>query len=335
MGMTKEEKAAVLLLSLDEDVAADVMRNLAPDEIRRVGKCMTGLSGVANEDVGSVAREFCSLAEEKGNRIMSVKGSVVESIVLKALGDVKGAELLKIIEDGSFLMESPIIENLRNTDTQILIDATKMEHPQTIALILAHLRPEQTSEIMEQFSPDKQEDIARRIATLGSVPREFMEDMAKTLESEMVAEKDSGEQIGGVKMIAEILNRMSRSNENRILDSFEKTNADLAADIRSLMFTFDDIFKLDDRSMRILLEAVDREVLACALKIIDSEMREKVFKNMSKRAAGMLREDIEVMPPKRLSEVESDQKTIIETAKRLEAEEKITITTGHEEDVFV
>jgi len=335
MGMTKEEKAAVLLLSLDEEVAADVMRNLAPDEIRRVGKCMTGLSGVANEDIGSVAREFCSLAEEKGNRIMSVQGSVVESIVLKALGDVKGAELLKIIEDGSFLMESPIIENLRNTDTQILIDATKMEHPQTIALILAHLRPEQTSEIMEQFSPDKQEDIARRIATLGSVPREFMEDMAKTLESEMVAEKDSGEQIGGVKMIAEILNRMSRSNENRILDSFEKTNADLAADIRNLMFTFDDIFKLDDRSMRILLEAVDREVLACALKIIDSEMREKILKNMSKRAAGMLREDIEVMPPRRLSEVEKNQKMIIETAKRLEDEEKITIAVGHEEDVFV
>jgi flagellar motor switch protein FliG len=151
----------------------------------------------------------------------------------------------------------------------------------------------------------------------------------------MVAEKDSGEQVGGVKMLAEILNRMSRSNENRILESFEKSNADLAADIRNLMFTFDDIFKLDDRSMRILLEEIDREVLACALKIIDSEMREKIFKNMSKRAAGMLREDIEVMPPRRLSEVEKDQKTIIETAKRLEDEEKITITVGHEDDVFV
>jgi flagellar motor switch protein FliG len=335
MGMSKEEKAAVLLLSLDEDVAAEVMRNLAPDEIRRVGKCMSGLSGIANEDVGSVAREFCSLAEEKGNRIMSVRGSVVENIVLKALGDVKGKELIKIIEDGSFLMESPIIENLRNTDTQILIDSIKMEHPQTIALLLAHLRPEQTSEIMEQFSPEKQEDIARRIATLGSVPREFMEDMARTLETEMVAERDSGEQIGGVKMIAEILNRMSRSNENRILESFEKTNADLAAEIRNLMFTFDDIFKLDDRSMRILLEAVDREALACSLKIIDSEMREKIFKNMSKRAAGMLKEDIEVMPPRRLSEVEKSQKMIIETAKKLEDEEKITIAVGHEEDVFV
>jgi len=335
MGMTKEEKAAVLLLALDEEVAADVMKNLAPDEIRRVGKCMTGLSGVANEDVGSIAREFCSLAKEKGNRIMSVQGSAVENIVLKALGEIKGKELLKTIEDGSFLLESPTIENLRNTDTRILIDSTKMEHPQTTALILAHLRPEQTSEIMEEFSPDKQEDIARRIATLGSVPRDFMEDMARTLESEMVAERDSGEQIGGVKMLAEILNRMSQSNENRILESIEKANADLAADIRNLMFTFDDILKLDDRSMRILLEDVDREALACALKIIDSEMREKVFKNMSKRAAGILKEDIEVMPPKRLSEVEKNQKTIIETAKRLESEEKITITVGNEDDVFV
>ncbi len=335
MSMTKEEKAAVLLLSLDEDVAASIMKNLAPGEIRRIGKCMTGLSGVANEDVGSIAREFCSLAESKGSRIMSVKGSAVENIVMKALGDVKGAALLKTIEEGSFLMESPVIENLRNTNTQTLIDSTKMEHPQTIALILAHLRPEQTSEIMEQFPPDKQEDIAKRIATLGSVPREFMKDMARTLESEMVAEKDRGEQIGGVKMIAEILNRMSRSDENRILESFEETNADLATDIRNLMFTFDDIFDLDDRSLKVLLEAVDRESLAVALKIVDSNMREKIFKNMSKRAAEMLREDIEVMPPKRLSEVETNQKTIIDTAKRLEAEEKITISTGHEEDVFV
>ncbi len=335
MGMTKEEKAAVLLLSLDEEVAADVMKNLASDEIRRVGKCMAALSGVANEDVGSVAREFCSLAKEKGNRIMSAQGSAVENIVLKALGEVKGKELLKTIEDGSFLMESPIIETLRNTDTRVLIDSTKMEHPQTMALILAHLRPEQTSEIMEGFSPDKQEDIAKRIATLGGVPREFIEDMARTLESEMISARDSGEEIGGVKMLAEILNRMSRSNENRILEAIEKANADLAADIRNFMFTFDDIFKLDDRSMRILLEDVDREVLACALKIVDSELREKIFKNMSKRAAGMLREDIEVMPPKRLSEVEKNQKTIIETTKRLEDEEKITTATGHEDDVFV
>jgi len=335
MGMTKEEKAAVLLLSLDEEVAADVMRNLAPDEIRRIGRSMTGLNGVANEDVGSIAREFCSLAREKGNRIMSVQGSAVKNIVLKALGETKGKELLKTIEDGGSLIENPIIENLRNTDTRILIDFTKMEHPQTTALILAHLRPEQTSEIMEQFSPDKQEDIARRIATLGSVPREFMEDMARTLESGMVAERDSGEQIGGAKMLAEILNRMSQANENRILESIEKTNADLAGDIRNLMFTFDDIFKLDDRSVRMLLEEVDREILACALKIIDSEMREKIFKNMSKRAGDMLREDIEVMPPKRLSEVEKNQKTIIETARRLEAEEKITIAVGNEDDMFV
>jgi len=335
MGMSGEEKAAALLLSLDEEVAADVMKNLAPDEIKRVGKCMAGLSGVANEDIGRVAREFCLLAKEKDSEIKPVRGSVVESIALKALGEVKGKELLKTNEDRKLLIEDPIIENLRNTDTRILIDSTKMEHPQTVALLLAHLRPEQTAEIMEQFPPDKQEDIAKRIATLGSVPREFMEDMVRTLESEMTEERGNGEQIGGVKMLAEILNRMSQSNENRILESIEEANAELAADVRNLMFTFDDIFKLDDISMRVLLEAIDREVLACALKIIDSEMREKIFKNMSKRAAGMLKEDIEVMPPKRLSEVEKNQKTIIETAKKLKDEEKITISVGNEDDILI
>jgi len=333
--MTQEEKAAVLLLSLEEDVAADVMRNLAPDEIRHIGKCMNGLRGITNEDMGSVSREFCSLAEEKGNRVTSVRDSAVENILLKALGESKGRELIKTIEGGSSLMESPIIENLRNTNTRILIDSIKMEHPQTIALLLAHLRPEQTFEIMEQFPPDKQEDIAKRIATLESVPLEFMEDMARTLESEMGAERDSGEEIGGIRMVAEILNRMSRSNGNRILESIEEANAQIATDIRSIMLTFDDILKLDDRSMRILLEDIDGAVLACALKIIDSEMREKIFKNMSKRAAGMLREDIEIMSPKRLSEVEKNQKMIIETAKRLEDEEKITIAVGNQEDVFV
>ncbi|MBW2647639.1 MAG: flagellar motor switch protein FliG [Deltaproteobacteria bacterium] len=335
MGMSGEEKAAALLLSLDEEVAADVMKRLAPDEIRRVGKYMAGLSEVANEDIGIVAREFCLLAKEKDNGIMSVRGSLVEGVASKALGEVKGKKLLKTNEDKKLFIESPIIENLRNTDTRMLINSTKMEHPQTVALLLAHLRPEQTAEIMEQFPPDKQEDIAKRIATLGSVPREFMEDMVRTLESEMIGKRDSGEQIGGARMLAEILNRMSQSNENRILESIEDTNAELAADIRNLMFTFDDILELDNVSMRVLLEAIDREVLACALKIIDSEMRGKIFKNMSKRAAEMLKEDIEVMPPKRLSEVEKNQRTIIETAKKLKDEEKITIAVGNEDDILV
>jgi len=335
MGMSGEEKAAALLLSLDEEVAADVMKNLAPDDIRRVGKCMAELRDMPNEDIGAVAREFCLFAREREDEVTSARNNLVEGVASKALGNGKRGKLLKADEDKKLLTEDPSIENLRNTDIRLLIDSTKREHPQTVALLLAHLKPETTAEIMEQFPPEKQEDIAKRIATLGSVPHEFIDDMVKTLEAEIIDERGSGEQIGGAKMLAEVLNRMSQSSENRILESIEEANVELATDVRNLMFTFDDILKLDDVSMRVLLEAVDREVLACALKIIDGEMREKIFKNMSKRAAEMLKEDIEVMPPKRLSEVEKNQRTIIETAKRLKNEEKITIAVGNEDDILV
>ena len=333
--MTKEEKAAMLLLSLDEEVAADVMRNLAPAEVKRVGKRMNSLTGISNEDMEHVAREFCVLAREKGNRIISFQDNVVENIVLKALGKDRGREFIKAIEDESFSSDSPIIEKLRNADPKFLMDFTRMEHPQTIALILAHLRPEQAAEILENLPPDRQKDIVERIVTLGSVPREFMEEMVKTLESEIILGSDSEEQVGGVSMMAGILNRISQSSEKAILKSLEEADPDLATEIKALMFTFDDIFKLDDKSMKMLLAEVKREDLARALKIVDDEMKKKVFKNMSKRAAEMLREDMEVMPPTRLSEVESSQQAIIKIAKRLESEGKIAFTGSGKEDVFV
>ena len=333
--MTKEEKAAMLLLSLDEEVAADVMRNLAPAEVKRVGKRMNSLTGISNEDMEHVAREFCVLAREKGKGIISFQDNVVENIVVKALGEDRGREFIKAIEDESFSSDSPIIEKLRNADPKFLMDCTRMEHPQTTALILAYLRPEQAAEILENLPPDRQKDIVERIVTLGSVPREFMEEMARTLESEIILGSDSEEQVGGVSMMAEILNRISQSSEKAILKSLEEADPDLATEIKALMFTFDDIFKLDDKSMKMLLAEVKREDLARALKIVDDEMKKKVFKNISKRAAEMLREDMEVMPPTRLSEVETSQQAIIEIVKKLESEGKIAFTGSGEEDVFV
>jgi flagellar motor switch protein FliG len=333
--MINEEKAAVLLLSLDEEVAADVMRNLAPAEVKSVGKRMNSLTGISNEDMEHVAREFCVLAREKGKRIISFQDNVVENIVVKALGEDRGREFIKAIEDENFSSDSPIIEKLRNADPKFLMDFTRQEHPQTTSLILAHLRPEQAAKILENLPPDRQKDIVERIVTLGSVPREFMEEMAKTLESEIVFGRDSEEQVGGVSMMAEILNSINQSSEKAILKSLEEADPDLATEIKSLMFTFDDIFKLDDKSMKMLLAEVKREDLARALKIVDDDMKKKVFKNISKRAAEMLRENIEVMPPIRLSEVESSQQAIIKIAKRLESEGKIAFTESGKEDVFV
>ena len=333
--LTDEEKAAVLLLSLKKDVAVNVIKHLGPNEVKRVGMCMKNLTSISDEEIEYASKEFCAVAQGKGSKSLSVHSDLAESIIMQALGDIKGAEFMKAIEDERYSSDSPIIEKLREANPGMLMDFTKREHPQTIALMLAHLKPDQAAKILENLPSENQEDIVKRIATLKSVSREFMGEMTKALESEIVVERDTGEHIGGVEMMAEILNRMSRASEKVILTSLEKASPDLTNEIKNFMFSFDDIFKLDNRSIRLLLEEVDREDLALALKIGDDEMKEKVFKNMSKRAAGMLREDISVLPPTRLSVVEKSQKAIVDVAKKLEAEDKITMATGHEEDVLV
>ncbi|MDQ5988339.1 MAG: Flagellar motor switch protein FliG [Syntrophus sp. SKADARSKE-3] len=179
-------------------------------------------------------------------------------------------------------------------------------------------------------------EITKRMATLKSVPYEFIEEVAKTLEKQILVGGSSDQQLGGVRMIAEILNTMSRTNESAIMTSLEDADPELAAQIRNLMFNFDDVLKLDDKSIQEMLREVSTEDLARALKVVDETARQKIFRNMSKRGAEMLKEDIEMMPPIRLSEVESSQRNIVEVTKRLETEGKIVISRGGESsDEFV
>jgi flagellar motor switch protein FliG len=177
-------------------------------------------------------------------------------------------------------------------------------------------------------------EIVRRMASLKSVPTDLIEDVAQTLESELIAGAASEKEIGGVRLMAEILNRMNRTSESAIISSLDGSDPELAAEIRGLMFTFDDILKLDDRSMQELLREVSSEDLAKALKVVVVESREKVFKNMSKRGADMLKEDIEMMPPIRLSDVEKSQRAILDICKRLEGEGRIQLAR-EEGDAFV
>jgi flagellar motor switch protein FliG len=332
--MNSEEKAAILLLSLDEEHAAEIMKNLRSAEVRRISRYMSRITSISASDFQEVAKEFCDLAKEKGG-ILSVKEDVARNIVLRALGaEQAGSILTALAGDKDKFGENPIFEKLRDIDPRLLRDFTKMEHPQTIALILAHLRPEQAAEIMESLSPEMQIEIVRRMASLKSVPTDLIEDVAQTLESELITSAASEREIGGVKLMAEILNRMNRTSESAIISSLDGSDPELAAEIRGLMFTFDDILKLDDRSIQELLREVSSEDLAKALKVVVAESREKVFKNMSKRGADMLKEDIEMMPPIRLSDVEKSQRAILDTCKRLEAEGRIQLLR-EEGDAFV
>ncbi len=334
--MTNQEKAAIVLMTLDEEVAARIVRNLGPDEIKTLGLHMNRLGNVTSEEIQRAAGDFCMLAKEYGKTGISFGGGNIRSILVKAVGEERAAKVMQGIQNETFKPSvNPIIEKLRDIEPQIILDFTKAEHPQTIALILAHLRPEQTANILENLSDKVRIDVVRRMATLQSVPHDFIDDMAKTLESELITGSTSEQHFGGADMVADILNKMNRASESAILELLDESHPDLATDIRNLMFTFDDMFDLDDRSMREILQQIDGDDLTRALKVVDEDRRELFFSNMSKRGAEMLKDDIDIMPPTRLSEVEESQRKIIEVVKRLEGEGKIQISRGDEGDTFV
>jgi flagellar motor switch protein FliG len=330
--MTGEEKAAILLLSLDENMAANVMKNLRPSEIRRLGKQMSRVTNIPADMINNVAKEFCTLAKEQGGMI-SVRDGAPKNLVVMALGEKDAQTILSEVENSA--ADNPIIEKLHDIDPKVMAEFTRTEHPQTIALILVHLKPEKAAQVLEHFSPAIQYEISRRMATLKSVPREFIEEVAKTLEKELIIGGTSDQQLGGVELMAVILNRMNRSTENAIMTSLEDSDPELASQIRNFMFNFDDVLKLDDKSLQELMKDVSSEDLSRALKLVDESMREKIFKNMSKRGAEMLREEISLMPPIRLSEVEASQRKIVDITKKLEAEGRIVILRGDEKDGFV
>jgi flagellar motor switch protein FliG len=332
-----EEKVAVLLLSLDEELAAKVMKNFSPSEIELIGKQMSRLNSVSLEEVNNVAKEFCTLARQKGG-VLPVHGDALKNLIVKAAGEETAHDILTSIERTAGKgkpYSNPLIQKLQEIDPQILMDFTRTEHPQTIALILSYVGAEQAANILETLSPEMQGDIVKRMATLKSVPHEVIEDIAKTLEKEIIVGGISDLQPGGITMVAEVMNRMNRNTENAVMKSLDDAVPEIAAEIRKKMFTFEDILKLDDRSIQELLREVTTEDLGRALKIVDEEMRAVIFRNMSKRGAEMLKEDIEMMPPIRLSEIEKSQRMIIDAAKKLESEGKLVLGRGEGGDQFV
>jgi flagellar motor switch protein FliG len=331
--MINEEKAAIMLLALDEDLAAGVMKNLRPSEIKRIGKYMNRITTIPSETMNTVAKEFIILAKEKGGSL-SVGDDSIKNIITKALGEKNAQEMMLEVTNNN-PSDNLITDKLRDIDPKILMEFTKTEHPQTIAMILAHMSPEQAAIMLEGFSVPMQIEITKRMSSLKSVSHEFLEDVAKTLEKELITENSNDQHVGGVKFMSEILNRMTRTCENTILASLEDEDAELAAQLKGFMFTFEDVLKIDDKSFQELLREISKEDLSKAMKMIDESMRGKIYRNMSKRGAEMLKEDIEMMPPIRLSEVEASQRTILDITKKLEAEGRIMILRGGEQDSFV
>ncbi|WP_028587495.1 flagellar motor switch protein FliG [Desulfocurvus vexinensis] len=324
-------KTAILLLAMGEKFTADVFKRLERSEIAMISKAMVEMETIPKEQVEEVLREFHHQLLVNAEMLMGGPEQV-KKLLMKNLD----SETAKYILDLLDLDAGPApFRELENVSPRILSQILRNEHPQTLALILGHLHPEQAAELLQQLPAGVRPEILMRLARLEAVAEEMLMEVDKVLQSQLIAMGGKeGKKVGGVQAVAEILNAVDRATEEEVLSEIEEESSQMAEDIRNLMFVFEDIKALDDRSIRELLKEVSNEDLTKALKGGTEDLQEKFFKNLSERASAMIREDLEIMGPVRLSEVESAQQNIVKIVRRLEAEGRIMIGRGGG-DVFV
>jgi flagellar motor switch protein FliG len=324
--LSGEQKAAILLRAIGEEAAAQVMKNLDPKEIRKLGTFMTDTAHITQEEEQSVMGDF-EKASASGE--VSFHGKeYIKTILTKALGPDKAARLLESMNSRVY----PGLDALKWVDAKSVSQMIKVEHPQTISLIMAHMEPEQAGQVMVALPADLRADVAMRLATMDEVQPEVLEELSKSLQDLLVA--STGVQslsVGGSKVIADILTRVDKTTEGGIMAKISERNQGLADAIRALMFVFDDLIKLDDRGMQELMKEVSKEDLPVALRGASPDVKDKFLKNMSSRAAEMLKEDMEARGPVKVADVEKAQQNILKVCRKLEEEGRIVISGAGEE----
>ncbi|MBX3664123.1 MAG: flagellar motor switch protein FliG [Burkholderiales bacterium] len=325
------QKSAILLMSLGEDEAAGVLKHLAPREVQKIGAAMASLKGVSREQIESTLGEFCSSAQQQ-TTIGLGADEYIRNMLKKALGDDRSANLIERILQGG---DTSGIEGLKWMDSATVAELVKNEHPQIIATILVHLDRDQASEILQQFGERLRNDVVLRIATLDGIQPAALRELNDVL-TKLLAGNDNLRKsaMGGARAAAEILNFMPGTHEGTIIESVKEFDAELAQSILDNMFVWENLLGLEDRAIQVLLREVQSESLILALKGSSAELREKVFKNMSQRAAEMLREDLEAKGAVRVSEVEAQQKEILKIVRRLADEGQIALA-GNGEEAYV
>lgn len=326
------EKSALLLLTLGTDEAAEVLKLLSPREVQKLGAAMAHMTPQSRERVEKLLEEL-QLHLAKGSHIEPDE-EAIRTMLTKALGDERAANLISRVLQGS---DTAGIESLKWMDAATAADLIKNEHPQIIATILVHLEYDHAGEILRHFNDRQRNDVLLRIATLDGVQptalKELNEALTRVLSGSGQSLKKAS--MGGTRHAAEILNFVGTAAETAILDNVREYDPDLAQRILDEMFVFENLMDVDDRGIQTILREVQGDQLVIALKGANPEMREKIFKNMSTRAAEMLREDLESRGPVRLSEVEAAQKEILKTARRLSEEGQIMLGGKGGEDAFV
>jgi len=319
------EDAAILLMSLGEEEAAAVFKHLAPKEVQRLGETIAKMKTIPRERVEQVLDKFDAVAETQ-HMLVADTDEYVKAVLRKALGDDKANLLIDRILQGSDVSG---IESLKWMDAASVAELLRNEHPQIVAAILVHLDFDQSSSVLKAFTERQRNEVLIRIATLDGIQPSALKDLNEVMSKVLAGgDKLKKASLGGAKTAAEIINLMGSAVETSALDYIREADNELAQKIMDNMFTFDDLNKLDDKGFQSMLKEVQSESLVIALKGATPEMREKVFRNMSSRAAETLREDLESRGPVRVSEVESEQKEMLKIVRRLVDEGQIVIASG-------
>ncbi len=330
--LTGRQKAAIFLVTIGSEISAEIFKHLREDEIEALTFEIARLETIEAEDKDRVLLEFKELMMAQ-DFITSGGIDYARELLEKSLGSQKAIDIINRLT--SSLQIRPF-DFIRRTDPTHLLNFIQQEHPQTIALILAYLEPEKASIILSSLPHETQSDVARRIATMDRTSPETLREVERVLEKKLsTLSSEDYTSAGGVESIVEILNRVDRSTEKTIIESLEEEDPELAEEIKKRMFVFEDIVLLDDRAIQKVLREVDQQELGKALKAVDNEVQDKIFKNMSKRAANTLKEDMEFMGPIRLKDVEEAQQKIVSVIRKLEEQGEIVVARSGEDEMVV
>src|SRR3954464_722480 len=331
--MSGLRKAAIFILRLEQTVATEILKHLDDLQIEELSREIAGLGPVAQPTRDEVVGEFYQLAMA---RTYADEGGwdYAKSLLAKSLPADKAA---RIIDQVNQAIQSAPFSFLQKAESENLLTFIQDEHPQTIALILAHLRPTQASEILRGLPGQKQVEVVKRIANMEQTNPEVIKEVERGLEHRLSAMiSQTFEKAGGVDTVAEMLNLADRATEKSIMEGLEAEDPDLVEQIRRLMFVFEDIMMVNDKGIQSMLKEVDNDDLSLALKTASQELEDKIFKNMSERASQLIKEDMEYMGPVRVSDVEAAQQKIVDVVRRLEESGEIIVSgRGGEKDLVV
>ncbi len=326
--VSRLEAAAILLMSLGESDAAKILKHMGPKEVQRVGSAMSRLQNIRQEEVEQVTRDFLeAVGEQTGLGIGS--DDYIRNMLKQALGEEKAAGLVDRILMGG---NTSGLDTLKWMEARAVADIIRFEHPQIQAIVISYLDPDQAAGVLANFDEKVRLDVIMRVAALDTVQPQALQELNNILEKQVSGGSSTQtSKIGGVKRAADIMNFMDSSVEGQLMESIKELDGDLGSEIEDLMFVFDNLKEVDDRGIQALLREVSSDTLILALKGADDELKDKIFKNMSKRAAELLRDDLAAKGPVKISEVETAQKDILTIARRMADAGEISLGGAGEE----